>query len=464
MVALTTRFVLLAAKSLWLDEAWSWRQANTSFHDMLSITSSAGDTHPPGFFVVLHLFVNVAGNSETALRAPSAIAGAASIVLLSFVAWRAGGLFLAVAAATLLTLNAAFLDISQEVRMYPFVSLLALTSSLLLGEYLSRPRASIGVAYAALACGLLYVDYSGLIVLAIQATLIAIYGAIRLRREHRADILIGGAAALAAAFGGWLPWLPAFMRQLPKGAPLPEVTADVVQNVTHAAMGLNNAGALWLPLTILLLGTGVFGVIRRLGDRRLIAVVALALVPAAQLAISIVDTPVFALRQVSPYIPALMLVAAIGGDECRRFILRSTGVTSYIAAPALAVLAPVLVIVMTVAMIDQYRAPSLENWRGAATEARATGDTTYIWRRYTDLALQYYLPPPANLRRLASSDAASVDAEFAQQGSTGERTLILSHETPLEAQSVLAAFRKHGTVTASGAAYPGLRLYHFQPR
>lgn len=464
--ALTTRFVLLAAKSFWLDEAWSWRSANISFHEMLSITSSAQDTHPPGYFVVLHLFVNVAGNSPTALRAPSAIAGAASIVLIAFVAWRASGWFAAAAAAVLLTLNAAFLDISQEVRMYPLVSLLALASSLLLGEYLARPRVAILVGYAALASGLLYVDYSGLMVLAIHAMLITVYGAVRLRGEHRADILIGGAAGLAAAFGGWLPWLPAFMRQLPKGAPLPEVTGEVVRNVTHAAMGLNYAGALWIPLTVLLLGTGVFGVIRRLRDRRLIAVAALALVPVAQIAISVVDTPVFALRQVSPYIPALMLVAALGVDECRRFILRSTGTAGYIAGPALGVLATMLVIVMTVAMIEKYHESSREDWRGAAAEVSATNGPSYIWRRYTSVPLSYYLRGLNDIRFANGAGPEGIDVDLAQdtRPSGSQALLILSHDTPDETNALLVSFSKHFDVTPVRGANGGVRMYRLRVR
>lgn len=466
VAAFATRFVMLADKSLWLDEAWSWRSANISFHDMLSITSSAEDTHPPGYFVILHLFVNVAGNSQTALRAPSAIAGAGCILLVAFVAWRAGGWFPAAVAAVLLTLNAAFLDITQEVRMYSLVALLALATSTLLGEYLATRRRWILVPYAALASGLLYVDYSGLMVLALHATLIGVYGLIRVRREHRIDVLAGGAAAVAAAFAGWLPWLPAFLRQLPKGAPLPEVTGEVFRNVTQAAMGLNYAGVLWAPLTILLLGTGLYSIARRLSEPRLIAVAALALVPVAQVVVSVVDTPVFALRQVSPYIPALMLVAALGVDECRKYILRSTGAISYVAAPALGVMAVVLVTVMTAAMIEKYHEASREDWRGVAAEVSATRGPSYIWRRYTTVPLSYYLRGLNDIRFANGAGPEGIDVDLAQdtRPAGSQALLILSHDTPPETKALLASFNKHFEVTTVGLASGGVRVYRLRVR
>ena len=461
IAALGTRFIRLGRKSIWLDEAWSWRSAKIPLRAMLDAT--AGDNHPPLYYAILHFVVNIAGDAEVALRAPSAIAGAATIVLLAFVAWRAGGIVLAAIAATLLTLNAAFLGISQEARMYPLVALIALAASAVLGEYLARPSRALIALYAGLAICLIYTDYSGFIVLAIHAALLAGYGVIRLRRDRRADVLVDGAVAFGVVALAFLPWLREFIEQLRKGAPLAEPNTELVRDVFRFALGLESSGVLWLPLALILLCAGAYVVARRIRDPRVVVIAALALVPLGQLIISFAVTPVFALRQVAPFIPALMFVSALGIDELRRLVMRNSAYASA-AVPALSIVTTLVAAVMAIGLVDQYRARSLEDWRGAAKEARATGDTTYIWRRYTDLAVTYYLRPPADLRRLASSDAASVDAEFARPGSTGESTLILSHETPLEAQSVLTAFRKHGTVTASGAAYPGLRLYHFRPR
>ncbi len=461
VVALVTRFVILGRKSIWLDEAWSWRSASIPLREMLDAT--AADNHPPLYYAVLHAVVKIFGDSEVALRAPSAVAGAATILLLAFVAWRTGGLVPAAIAAILLTLNGAFLGISQEARMYALVSLLALAASAVIGEYLVRRSRALIALYAALAICLIYADYSGFIVIALDMTLLLAYGIVGLRRERRADVLVDGAVALAAIALAFAPWSKVFAEQLGVGAPLSKPDAELVRSVLRYGLGLESAGVLWLPLAAILLGAGAYGVARRIGDPRIVAIAALALVPLGQLVISLAVTPVFALRQVAPYIPGLLFVAALGLDELRLLVTRLPAHAT-IAVPAISVLATLVVAMTSVGLLDQYRAPSLEDWRGAAGEARAGGDVVYLWRRYTDLPATYYLRPPADIRRLASSDAASVDAEFARPGANRSGTIILSHESPNEAQSILAAFSAHAAIAPSRHSYEGLRLYHFATR
>ena len=89
VVALGLRLYDIGDKSIWLDEAWSWRAARLSLGDMVDWT--AQDRHPPLYYGLLHYWTDALGDSEASLRLPSAIASAVSAVLLAVAGWRVGG-------------------------------------------------------------------------------------------------------------------------------------------------------------------------------------------------------------------------------------------------------------------------------------------------------------------------------------------------------------------------------------
>ncbi len=77
-LALAARVYRLDAQSLWLDEGSSWQMAKqpwgTLLRDLLSPTAAY-----PLYHLLLKLWVSLCGDSEIALRLPSAIAGAAAV-------------------------------------------------------------------------------------------------------------------------------------------------------------------------------------------------------------------------------------------------------------------------------------------------------------------------------------------------------------------------------------------------
>src|SRR3970040_2354344 len=79
--ALLSRFWHIDHKSIWLDEALSWRTASSSLKDMFALTAQDA-AHPPFYYGVLHYWMQLAGNSAASLRAPSAISGTVTIVTL----------------------------------------------------------------------------------------------------------------------------------------------------------------------------------------------------------------------------------------------------------------------------------------------------------------------------------------------------------------------------------------------
>ena len=71
VLAAGLRFHLLGAQSLWNDEGSSYAMTQRVLPDILANT--AADIHPPGYYILLAGWVQVAGTSEFALRAFSAL-------------------------------------------------------------------------------------------------------------------------------------------------------------------------------------------------------------------------------------------------------------------------------------------------------------------------------------------------------------------------------------------------------
>jgi len=74
------RLYQLGAESLWWDEAASWGFSQLPVHELWSSVPQY-ELNPPFYYTLLRIWSFVAGNSEVALRLPSAIFGAMTIPL-----------------------------------------------------------------------------------------------------------------------------------------------------------------------------------------------------------------------------------------------------------------------------------------------------------------------------------------------------------------------------------------------
>lgn len=61
----------------WNDEAFSWAVASAPFREMLQMV--AGDTHPPGHYVLMHVWIRIAGDSIFSMRLLSGLFSLASV-------------------------------------------------------------------------------------------------------------------------------------------------------------------------------------------------------------------------------------------------------------------------------------------------------------------------------------------------------------------------------------------------
>ena len=450
ILAFALRMYGIGDKSIWLDEAWSWRAASLSLGDMVDWT--AADRHPPLYYAVLGVFVDAFGDSEAMLRLPSALVSCASVGLLSYVGWRTGGWPLALAAGGLLAVHPTHIEFAQEARMYPLMGLLALASTVALAAVIDRPSILRAIAYAVLLTAMMYTHYSAMLVVGVHIALLIAFAAWKWRDGGRAVALYGiGAVGVAAI--AFAPWYGNFIESAREGVGhLPEPSWRLADLVFSSLLGLQRAGDLWLAIALPLVAFGVFGVAKRVKDPYVACIAAIALVPLAQFAVSWLRTPVLDARQASPYIAGFVFVAAIGLIEAGQY---AGDLLSHrkIATPVAAAAGAIVGVLMFAAAVDWYDAGPREDWRKAASVVDERGGSVLVWRGYIDVPLRYYTDTPATASppTLPPPNAAAA------------RTLVLSHHIESEGNDILSDIS-----TLAGIGEPimlqGIVVYPLMPR
>jgi uncharacterized membrane protein len=454
VVALFVRGWEIGEKSLWLDEAWSWRAARLSLPAMVEWTGQ--DKHPPLYYGVLHVWVKLFGDSEASLRMPSAIAGAVAAVVLAGAGWRAGGAMLGLAASGLLALQPTAVEFAQEARMYSLEGLWAVASSVALAAMIDRPAPARAALYAGLALGAVYTHYSGFLLLGVQALLIAGYGAWRWRVDGDVRMLLAGAAALGVVLAGYAPWYGNMIESAREGVGhLPEPGWRLADVVFSALLGLQRASDFWLAIALPGMGLGLWGVWRKRREPYAVCVAAIALVPVLQLMYSIVRSPVFDARQTSPYVAGYVFVLAVGLVELgsyaadvlqRRWLSLPVTVAGGAGLAALAL----------AASADWYGRGPREDWRAAAAAIDGVQGPVYVWRGYIDEPLRYYSE--------ASFTAISPEGRLLVAADSGApAALVLSHQTPDEERAILRNL-SGPYVVGEPRTYVGIAVYELLRR
>ncbi len=110
-------------------------EAATVLYSALPITdlwelSRVTDPHPPLYYLLLHPWQWLAGESAWAMRFAGVAASTLAVAALATLAWRTlRSTRIALAAAGLLTINPLQIWLAQDIRSYPFFTLLGLLSS-----------------------------------------------------------------------------------------------------------------------------------------------------------------------------------------------------------------------------------------------------------------------------------------------------------------------------------------------
>ena len=111
------RVFLLDNKGMWLDETFSVWLANHSVVDMLQWIVRI-DQHPPLYYLLLHYWIALKGDTPYYARLLSALFGAGTIPVIYLIGKRMSGVVMGLAAAVFLALSPFNIYFAQETRMY----------------------------------------------------------------------------------------------------------------------------------------------------------------------------------------------------------------------------------------------------------------------------------------------------------------------------------------------------------
>jgi mannosyltransferase len=393
LVAAGLCFYELGSRSLWLDE--SATVAIASQHGAAFGNAVAHDGgNMLGYYTLLHVLIGLFGKGAFLIRAPSALAAAASAAIVGVIALRIAGRRAAIASASLAAVSLPLVYWGQDARGYAVMVALISGSFLAL---LALLRADAGwrpwLAYAALTTAAVYAGLEAALVVPAQLVVLLWF-----RNRARAVISAAVAAAvccaplavLAANRGsGQLFWVP------PPSLPIAKQVAQALASSGLQPSFYTSTGTALLVLTAVVLVIGVAAMLSRRGGGQLprwaLALMLSWLLVPATLALleSAVGQSVFQARYLLVSLPAVALLLGLMLADQR--VPRALALSAFVA----------LLVLRALQLVPAYGV-SPENWRAATAHVMADarrGDCSAFYPLDSRMPFQYYLTAPARAPR-----------------------------------------------------------------
>ncbi|MCP4357427.1 MAG: hypothetical protein GY796_05345 [Chloroflexi bacterium] len=256
------RLFRLGSQELRGDEAFSYLFARLPLMEIIPRLIGEGDPHSPFHYLLLHGWLNVAGDSEFTMRLLSLSPGVLLIPLLAIIGRQVGGRWLGLLMGLLTAVSPSLIWVGQDVRNQYTLTLFftAAATYLLVRLTVQEPlkrglRTFLGWGvYAGLAAAAVYSHYYGSFVLLAHGLFLL---AMRPNRRWLAHWLAAGALALLL----FVPWLTAVTPTLLSAGQLSDPAApDLAKYLTTvgvetvAGMSATGWGLRWLFLGALLIG------------------------------------------------------------------------------------------------------------------------------------------------------------------------------------------------------------------
>lgn len=361
LVGLILRLIDITTESYWFDEVYSIALAKFSFREIAVYTGK--DVHPPFYYMMLHIWLNLFGNSELAARSLSAVFSLATIPVLYAIAVRVFYKNVAYVAALIFAFSRINIFYSQECRMYTLLTFLACLSFLLLIKIIqnkgSKKNDNIFLALYVIAnTAMIYTHNFGFMILISQVLYILII-LLKSKSFKTAKILPLGISYFIL-FVLYLPWLFVFLYQLKsvgQGFWLPNIS---IFSGFESFIELSGSIALSIIYTLLLfkiykknekhseeienggskIGVGMFWL-------WFILPIALPLL------ISYISSPIFNARYLLLTSPALIVLVAVGIDKIIANKLKWSIVL-------------VILVLSVLALTEDWTTKEKENWRATA--------------------------------------------------------------------------------------------------
>ncbi len=300
----------------WIDEAISVGVSSHGFFDIPSVLRLDGS--PPLYYLLLHLWMQAFGSTETATHALSLVFAILIVPAAHWVGRSLWGARTGWVAAILAAVSPYLTYYAQETRMYSMVALFGLlVAATFIHAFVARDRRYLP-AFAIATALIIYSHNYGLFLAA--ATVIALALLWRLaapddRRPLLRDALLayGGVALL------YLPWVPTLIFQtLNTGAPGAERPGI---SELFGARGTLRGGATTGIALLLAAGAGLGTLLEERTTERGRRTLVLATITVGAFLIAFLVSqisPAFTNRYMSAFVGPLLLCAAIGLAHAKR--------------------------------------------------------------------------------------------------------------------------------------------------
>jgi mannosyltransferase len=365
IVGLVIGLVGLTERTLWLDESATVIAATRSWSGLATLTGEIDLVHAL-YYAVLHVWFSAVGYSPVSLRAPSAVAIAATAALLVPLGRRLLSYRLGIIAAAVFLVTPAALLAATNGRSQSFEMLAAVAATLLLVTAAhitasgSRPRfVAAWAGYSLVAfIGVLFNLWFVFVVIAHALTVLVL--AVR-RRENRVQLLGGAVTSMLVVAVATVPFALGAVAQSSQIGFLQRPSARsavlTVFRDQSFALPLVHTGTTWLLL--LASGSWLLAIIGAIWLVRIRPGVLTVVTPAGLLAVTIIASPTFSDRYLAMCVPALSLLVAAGVTA---LTYRFRAVLAVIAGLAL------LVFGAHAWQLVRWGDPATVDWRTAATE------------------------------------------------------------------------------------------------
>ncbi|MET1411622.1 glycosyltransferase family 39 protein [Roseibium sp. HPY-6] len=437
LIAAVVRFYDLDRTSLWYDEAASWSQSNGTLTELLTLVAS--DNYPPLHNIVLWLTIPVIGDSETALRLPSAALGLIAVGLVYLVGKLLQGRETGLLAAALLAVSPLHIWYSTEARMYALLAACGLAFLLATLKVLQRPSRRWFAALVFTGAGFLY---SHIYALFGFASVGAVCGIVALVEVHKTRKPFTSNAFVASlAMGGsvvlFLPWLYLLFQRArsvaDEGFWIAYPNLQFLETLVFSLSG--SIVLFWLLAGLGLLGAALsfFKPISEqlnpaLNKQAVLVCFAYTLGPPLLAYLySILLQPILFDRYLIAAWPGLIVLAAMGATRLapRTASIALIGAAVYLTYPQL-----------SFTLTNKIR----PEWRTITTffkENRAPGDRLLLYKGFSAPVLSYYLRGKGGFEAVEDVEELSVLTKTERSGKTW---LLLVHSNEEETAAAKALF------------------------
>lgn len=399
-VGLTLRWWNLGGESLWFDEAYTAWAASLPVGRLIEVVRV--DNSPPLYYLLMNGWTRVFGDSEFALRAPSALAGSIALLITPWVVRR---LFdnpaVEVAATALAAVSFLQLRYAHEARCYEMLGLLALLVLWALPRWCEERRRGAAVAIALGLAAMTWMHNMAWLYVGAFGVAMLVWPTPRAWPSR----VLHASWPIAVVVALYLPWAATLARQVSKmggGFWIPTPDAPSLYYTTLLTGGVKLLpigyflrqwfGPLQPALMIIQIVLAIAFVVvvasllgaRFVPRRRRAAGIAVAAMSPifAAFVVSIVSTSVFTPKA---FVPTAMLMPVLIAGAVALCPPR------FRAAPWAAV--GVLVLLSFVSVLGQFRFERKEDWMAAHAflADRSTADTLLVFvGNDGELALRYY--------------------------------------------------------------------------